>query len=100
MRLPHAFYVCVCVGGGGGGAGRKKNISRTGQILLYVLTCIQITRKDMTQSVISFDSIMKVLLQLLFYKAEKCFSKNARPSSVLTIPHLMALIKKAIFVKM
>ena len=52
----------------------------------------------MTQSVISFDSIMKkMLLQLLFYMAEKCFSKNAHPSSVSTAPHLMAQIKNGLF---
>ena len=39
----------------------------------------------------------KMLLQSLFYKAEKCFSKNAPPSSVLTAPHLMAQIKNGHF---
>ena len=63
----------------------------------FIIYLPKITRKDMTQSVISFDSIMKMLLQLLFYKAEKCFLKNAPPSSVLTAPHLMAQIKKASF---
>ena len=46
----------------------------------------------------TFDSIMKkMLLQLLFYRAKKCFSKNVPPSSVLIAPHLMAQIKKASF---
>ena len=51
----------------------------------------------MTQSVISFDSIMKKMLLQLLYKAEKCFSKNAPPSSVSTAPHLMAQIKNGLF---
>ena len=61
------------------------------------MACIVNKKRYDTQSVISFDSIMKMLLQLLFYKAEKCFSKNAPPSSVLTAPHLMAQIKKGLF---
>ena len=89
------LFMCVL---GGVAAGRKKYISRTGQILLYVLTCIQITRKDMTQSVISFDSkFYEDVAAVTLLQGRKVFLKKCPSLICFNHPSSYGSNKKGLF---